>query len=250
MISPIGDRIVSEGIGSVPKSPGLNSSVILGEKSRRHGRIRQTEEDSMKQRTLWLCSLLVFAAVTALAGGGKAPTTPGKYKGWGPDVDEIEIVKTFRIADYDRIVVQHFDTSKAPLPDPSARWYGTLKIALASYDEAFMEAFRKALKAKVTVQQADSVAATPKTLIIRGTVVEMDPGSRGGRMYGGFGAGAASSKLSGEIIDAASGEVLLRFTQARRSAGTWKLSAGSDLEVMRDSVHATAQDVAHILDLF
>ena len=205
----------------------------------------------MKRHILLLCSLLVFAAVTAAqAGGGKAPTAPGTYKTWGPDIDEIEIVKTFRIADYDRIVIQHFDTSKAPLPDQSARWYGTLKIALASYDEAFIEAFRKELKAKVAIQQADPAPATPKTLIIRGTVVAMDPGTRAGRMYAGFGAGAASSKLSGEIVDAASGEVLIRFTQARRSAGTWKLSAGSDLEVMRDTVHATAQDVAHILDSF
>ncbi len=205
----------------------------------------------MKRHILLLCSLLVFASVTAAqAGGGKAPTTPGSYKGWGPDIDEIEIVKTFRIADYDRIVIQHFDTSKAPLPDQNARWYGTLKIALAGYDEAFMEAFRKALKAKVAIQQADPAPATPKMLIIRGTVVAMDPGTRAGRMYAGFGAGAASSKLSGEIVDAASGDVLIRFTQARRSAGTWKLSAGSDLEVMRDTVHATAQDVAHILDMF
>ncbi|HXH37927.1 MAG TPA: DUF4410 domain-containing protein [Thermoanaerobaculia bacterium] len=205
----------------------------------------------MKRHALLVCSILVLTTITAAqAGGGKAPTTPGKYKAWGPDIDEIEIVKTFRIADYDQIAVQPFDTSKAPLPDPNARWYGTLKIALASYDEAFMEAFRKALKAKVTIQQTRQAPSSPKTLIIRGTVDEMDPGSRGGRMYGGFGAGAASSKLSGEIVDAASGEVLLRFTQARRSAGTWKLSAGSDLEVMRDTVHATAQDVAHILDLF
>jgi hypothetical protein len=95
----------------------------------------------MIRHILLLCSLLVFAAVTTLqAGGGKAPTAPGTYKTWGPDIDEIEIVKTFRIADYDRIVVQHFDPSKAPLPDQNARWYGTLKMALASYDEAFIEA--------------------------------------------------------------------------------------------------------------
>jgi hypothetical protein len=99
----------------------------------------------MKRHIPLICSLLVFAAVTAHAGGGKAPTAPGTYKTWGPDIDEIEIVKTFRIADYDRIVIQHFDTSRAPLPDQSARWYGTLKMALAGYDEAFIEAFRKAL---------------------------------------------------------------------------------------------------------
>src|SRR5258706_531015 len=139
----------------------------------------------MKRHILLLCSLLVLAIASAAhAGGGKAPTAPGTYKTWGPDIDEIEIVKTFRIADYDRIVLQHFDTSKAPLPDQNARWYGTLKMALAGYDEAFIEAFRKALKAKVAIVQADPAPATPKTLIIRGTVVAMDPGSRRGRIYG------------------------------------------------------------------
>jgi hypothetical protein len=205
----------------------------------------------MKSRTVIAFSFVVFAAVTSLeAGGSKAPTTPGKYKEWGPDIDEIEIVKTFRIADYDRIVVQHFDTSKAPLPDPKARWYETLKVALASYDEAFIDAFRKELKAKADVHQADQRPDSARTLIIRGTVQEMDPGSRGGRYFAAYGAGAASSRLAGEIVDAASGEVLVRFVQARRAAGTWKLGGGSDLEVMRDTVHATAKDVAHILDLF
>jgi hypothetical protein len=205
----------------------------------------------MKPRTLLLCSLVAFVAVTAAqAGRGKAPTAPGKYKEWGPDIDEIEIVKTFRIADYDRISLQHFDTSKAPLPDPKVKWYGTLKIALAGYDEAFIEAFRKELKAKATIQLVDQAPKTAKTLIIRGNVEELDPGSRGGRYFAGAAAGAASSKVSGEIVDAESGEVLVRFVQARRSGGAWKMGGGSDLEVMRDTVHATAQDVAHILDSF
>jgi len=53
-----------------------------------------------------------------------------------------------------------------------------------------------------------------------------------------------------DIVDAATGEVLARVTQARRSAGTWKPVGGSDLEVMRDAIHATGKDVAHVLDAF
>jgi hypothetical protein len=203
----------------------------------------------MKVLRLLLCFLVTFTAVQTVFAA-KAPTAPGVYKGWGPDIDEIEIVKTFRIADYDHIVVRRFDTSKAPLPDEKEKWYGTLKIALAGYDQAFIEAFKKALKAKATIEQSEAEAVSPKTLIIRGTVLEMDPGSRGGRYFAAYGAGAASSKTSGEIVDGASGQVLIRFTQARRSGGSWKLGGGSDLEVMRDTVHATAQDVAHILDSF
>jgi hypothetical protein len=157
----------------------------------------------------------LLLALTAYAGG-KPSTAPGKYKEWGPDIDEIEILKTFKTADYDRIVVQHFDTSKVELPDPKAKWYGTLKMAVSSYDDAFLEAFQKELKAKPTVEQAAQAPKSRKTLIIRGTVLELDPGSRAGRYFG----------------------------------GTWKPAGGSDLEVMRDATHATAKDVAHLIDAF
>jgi hypothetical protein len=204
----------------------------------------------MKKPLFMLGALGALLLALAAYAGGKPSTAPGKYKEWGPDIDEIEILKTFKTADYDRIVVRHFDTSKVELPDPKAKWYGTLKMALSSYDDAFIEAFQKELKAKARIEEAAQAPTSRKTLIIRGTVLELDPGSRAGRYFGGFGAGAASSKLSGEIVDAATGDVLVRFTQARRSGGTWKPAGGSDLEVMRDAIHATAKDVAHLLDAF
>src|SRR2546423_1149490 len=85
----------------------------------------------------------------------EAPTGPGKYKEWGPDIDEIEIAKTFKLAGYDRIIVEPFDTSKVPLPDQKAKWYGTMKMTLAGYTQAFAEALEKELKAKAAVEQAN-----------------------------------------------------------------------------------------------
>ena len=100
------------------------------------------------------------------------------------------------------------------------------------------------------MEQAGQAPKSAKTLVVRGTVLDLDPGTRAGRYFGGFGAGAASTKVTVEIVDAATGEVLARVTQARRSAGTWKPVGGSDLEVMRDAIHATGKDVAHVLDAF
>ena len=196
---------------------------------------------------LVLLAVLVFAALPSQARDKAAPTAPGKYKEWGPDIDELEIAKTFKIAGYDHIVVEPFDTSKVAMPDKNAKWYGTMKMTLAGYTQAFTEAFEKELKAKAAVDQASQAA---KTLVVRGTVLDLDPGTRAGRYFGGFGAGAASTKLNVEIVDAATGEVLARVTQARRSAGAWKPVGGSDLEVMRDAIHATGKDVAHVLDAF
>lgn len=205
----------------------------------------------MRSRRL-LAVIVVLAVVTpALYARSKpAPTAPGMYKEWGQDIDQIEIVKTFKISDYDKIIIQPIDTSKTPLPDKKEKWYGTMKSALAAYTEWFMEAFQPELKAKASVQESSNAPKDSKTLIIRGEVDSMDPGSRAGRYFGGFGAGSASSKATFEIVDAKTGKILAKVTQARRSGGTFKGGGGSDLEVMRDSVHATAKDIAHVLDAF
>ena len=203
------------------------------------------------KRILVVCALVLLLVPSLYARGKKAaPTAPGTYKEWGQDIDQIEIMQTFKIADYDKIVVEPLDTSKTPLPDPKEKWYGTLKSALAASTEWFMEAFPKELKAKAAVEEGSAPKKAAKTLILRGSVDRMDPGSRAGRYFGGFGAGSASSTLTTEIVDAKSGKVLARVTQGRRSAGTWKGGGGSDLDVMRDSIHAIAQDMAHVLDAF
>ena len=85
---------------------------------------------------------------------------------------------------------------------------------------------------------------------MRGSVLDLSPGSRAKRYLAGYGAGAAGTKLNGEIVDAASGQVLVRFTQERRSGGTFKFGGGNDMDVMRDSIHAVGQDIAHMLEAF
>ena len=205
----------------------------------------------MKTRALVLCSLVLLIVPALYARGKKpAPTAPGTYKEWGQDIDQITINQTFKIADYDKIVVEPIDTSSTPLPDKNEKWYGTMKSALAASTEWFMEAFPTELKAKAEVEESSKAPKRAKTLIVRAAIDSMDPGSRAGRYFGGFGAGSASAKLSADFIDARSGKVLAHVTQARRSAGTWKGGGGSDLDVMRDSIHAIAQDMAHVLDAF
>ncbi len=205
----------------------------------------------MRSRRLLVAILALSVFIPAgYARTKPAPTAPGTYKEWGRDIDQIEIIKSFKISDYDKIVVEPFDTSKAPLPDQKEKWYGTLKTALAGYTGYFMEAFQPELKAKVDVQQSSTAPKSAKTLIIRGEVENLDPGSRAGRYFGGFGAGSAATKVNIEIVDAKSGKVLAKVMQARRSGGTFKAGGGNDLDVMRDAVHATAKDIAHVLDAF
>ncbi len=207
----------------------------------------------MKRRSVLLSfciALLAFAPVLQARGKKPAQTEPGQYKEWGPDIDEMEIVKSFKISDYDRIVVLPFDTSDTPLPDKNEKSYDAIKSVLDSFTFTLVEALKPELKAKADVSQADKAPKNAKTLIIRGKVELLSPGSRAKRYVAGFGAGAAGTKLSGEIVDAKSGQVLARFSQARRSGGTWKFAGGKDMDVMRDSIHAAGKDIAHILDAF
>src|SRR6266849_4223652 len=89
-----------------------------------------------------LAILAFVAGPSADAGGKKASVEPGKYKGWGPDIDEIEIVKSFRSADYNAIVVTKIDTSSTPLPDEKEKSFQSVKSVLDGFAETLTEALR------------------------------------------------------------------------------------------------------------
>lgn len=197
---------------------------------------------------LTVVSLAVLALAAPLHAGRKkpAPTEPGTYKAWGPDIDQIEIVKTFRFADCDRIFVQPFDTSATPLPDAKENTYEPVRKVLVSATEGFVQGLRGNVEPKVEIEEKPEAASG--ALIIRGKVVVMDPGSRAARYWAGFGAGAAKTKIEGEIVDGRSGEVLVRFTQERRS-GVGVM--GGDYEgLMQRNLNAIGEDVANILKSF
>jgi hypothetical protein len=202
------------------------------------------------KKSLAVALIALALAPSLLARTKPAPTAPGKYKEWGQDIDQIEIVKPLKLSDYDKIVVVPFDTSASPLPEKSEKSYNSIRSVLDGYSLTLAEALRKELKAKAEVETASTAPKSSRTLIVRGSVLDLSPGSRAKRYLAGYGAGAAGTKLNGEIVDAKTGNVLIRFTQERRSGGTFKFGGGNDMDVMRDSIHAEGQDIAHILDSF
>lgn len=203
----------------------------------------------MKRTLMLLLAVTIAAAPLADARGKKASQTePGSYKEWGePEIDEIEIVKAFALGDYDTIAVVPFDTAKIK---PEGDKAVVIQGALDGYTAVFVEGLRDELENKVKVNITEKAPKTAKTLVIRGAVEEIDPGSRAKRYVAGFGAGAARNKVSVEIADAKSGAVLVRFTQAHRSAGTFKFAGGSDAQVLRDGTRAMGEDTAQVLLAF
>jgi hypothetical protein len=195
-------------------------------------------------------SCIALAAVIAVPvmAAKKGPTAPGKYKAWGPDIDELEIVKTFKTSDYANVVVETLDVSETPKPE-DADMVGKVSNVLSKATEPFTEAIAKNASS-LQVSAAEGNAKSGRTLLVRGKVTIMDPGSRSKRMFIGYGAGAARAAITGEIVDAATGEVLLRFTQERLS-GMERFGRGSSYEeIMKRNLAAIGKDVANILKAF
>jgi len=193
-----------------------------------------------------LLLILAVAAPAAARGKKSASTEPGSYKEWGPNIDEIEIVRKFRTADYKNIVVQPFNTDGVKMPDKKDNTYEPVTKVLASSTESFVEGLKGGVEQKVSVSEKAMKAAD--TLIIRGKILTLDPGSKAARYWGGFGAGAATTKIEGEIVDAKTSQVLAKFTQERRSGVG--MMGGDYQKLMERNLKAIGEDAANILKAF
>ena len=192
-------------------------------------------------------ALLILAPVAEARKKAKAPTEPGSYTDWNGEIDQLEVVKTFHRADYSRLVVGTFSTDGVALPDPSDNSYEPVKAVLADVETPLAQGLGEELSG-MQVVRGDNGDKGAGTLLLRGRVLEIDPGSRAARYWAGFGAGAARTKLEGEVVDAASGQVLLRFTQERRSGVG--VGGGKYDKLLERNLAAIGEDLGIGLGLF
>lgn len=199
-------------------------------------------------RRVLVFALMLLSAMPLLARGkkGSSSTEPGKYKEWGPDIDEIEILKSFKFSDYTKVVVERLDTEDVELPGKDDNTFEPVKKVLASATEGFVQGLRGSVDQKVSIEE--HAGKNAGTLVIRGKVVELDPGSKAARYWAGFGAGAARAKIEGEIVDAKTGDVLARFTQERRSGVG--VMGGDYQELMQRNLNSVGEDIANLLKAF
>jgi Domain of unknown function (DUF4410) len=192
--------------------------------------------------------LALCLAAPAVANGKAGPTTPGKYTDWRGEIDELEVVSPFKLADFTRIVVEPFDVSATPLPEASDNTFEPVKKVLAGIAPPFVEGLHGELSKLPVSLAKEGESAAPQELRIRGKVLVMDPGSQAARYWGGFGAGAARTQILGEVVDGGSGQVLLRFSQERRSGfGAF----GGDYEkLMKRNLRQIGGDVSGLLKAF
>jgi len=195
-----------------------------------------------------LAVLLVAASPLVAKKGGGPPTSPGKYSDWADEIDRLEVVESFKLADYNRIVVTQLDAGDVGLPSEDDNTYTAVKQVLGDTATPLVEGMREAEGKKLPAEVGAADASAAGTLLLRGKVLEMDPGSRAARYWGGFGAGSARTKISGEVVDAASGKVLLRFTQERRSGVG--VGGGGYPQLMNRNLRKIGEDVVLILQAF
>lgn len=187
---------------------------------------------------------LLLALAFALPFGplSAQSTAPGAYKDWNK-VDSVEIVTTFKNADYTKIVVLPLDKSGITLPAETDNTFAPTKKILETSDDFFIEGLKKGIsdfrKDLAVEKGGDGGSMEPKVLVVRGKLISLDPGSKAARAFGGFGAGAAKAKIAIDSVDAATGKVLAKMTHEKR-AGQGAFG-GSYEKVMTQSLNEVGQ---------
>ncbi len=188
-----------------------------------------------------MLALLADAAVAS-----KGATTPGTYRDWNGDLDEVTIVQPFRLDTYNDIAVESFDVAGVILPNPKENTYEAVRSALGSIKPAFIQGFQEKLRQKPGA--ANMSRGKGETLVIRARLLKVDPGSQAARYFIGFGAGGVKIEMLGEVIDARSKKTLIRFRQERRS-GVGAFGGGYG-ELFARTARQIGGDVADLLNAF
>jgi Domain of unknown function (DUF4410) len=195
---------------------------------------------------------LLAAGLSLPAGAGaegKGSTAPGKYTSWGEmDFDEIEIVQAFKFADYTGVAVAPLDVSKVPeRTDNEAK---NVKEAVATVDQPFLEGLKKGVASYSKKTEVQAGAGSGHALLIKGTVLELDPGSKAARAFAGYGAGATRAKITGEVVEADTGKVLLRFTHEKRAGSGFGFAGGGSKKLMLKSAEHIGEDLGKVFKAF
>ena len=194
----------------------------------------------------FLPGVLTLALLVDAGAASKGTTMPGAYRNWNGDIDEVTILQPFRLDTYNDIAVESFDITRVALPNPKENTYEAVRSALSSLKPAFLEGFQTNLRRKPG--GANPARGKGQTLVILVRLTKLDPGSQAARYWGGFGAGAVKIEMTGEIVDASSRKILVRFKQERRSG--FGVFGGGYGELFIRTARQIGGDVAGLLNAF
>jgi len=200
-----------------------------------------------------ICILFICLLCSCAHQAPNIEASHGIVKDWNGSIDELEILEPLDLNAYSRVIVANLDTSATPLPPADENTCGPTKIVLKSASDIFTNAlrdeFKEAKSSQEIVGPVDKVTgADSRTLIVKGKVTEMNPGSQALRYWVGFGAGKSRVEVAGEIIDAQSNKPLARFKHAKASGiGTF---GGDYQKFLTDDTHDVGEDIGKMLLYF
>jgi hypothetical protein len=184
---------------------------------------------------------VLAAFVSTLSLAATAPPAPGTFRDWH-DVDEVTIIRPFNASAYDQIAVESFDSAGVKLPPTNDNTYAAVQSAIRMMKPAFMDGLAQKAKRKAIPTRGG------KSLVVRARLTKVDPGSQAARYFVGFGAGAVKIAIVGEIIDGASGKVLVRFAQERRSG--FGAFGGNYSELFMRTARQIGGDIGGLINAF
>jgi uncharacterized protein DUF4410 len=150
------------------------------------------------------------------------------------------------------VVIRPFDTSRAELGTGSdggkeARQQEAQTMKNEGprvLAERFVATLEKSGPFKAVRSLKADEPAPEQALVVEGTFLQLDPGSRAKRYFAGFGAGKSSVKVSGTVKDAA-GKTLATFEQRR--IGAMGMAGGDSLGKMMSDSRSIGEDIAKFL---
>jgi hypothetical protein len=137
---------------------------------------------------------------------------------------------------------------QTPLPKQDDNTYPPTATALSKATDFFITGIKKRVAGKLEAsiaEQAPTADAAKGVLLIRGEVLELNPGSRAARYWVGFGAGKSRAEIKGEIVNAETGAPLLKFSHAR--ASSMGEGGGDYTTFLDDDIREVGEDIGKML---
>jgi len=130
-----------------------------------------------------------------------------------------------KLAGYNAIVLQDFSVDKNPATEDFPKGLETMMHSRAVAKVRDEKVFNKVIDAgEAPATQTDS---SQRSVVLNGTVMIFDKGSRAGRYWVGFGAGQAKLKVRFVLTDAGTGAEVMHWDQIATFKGTFNAFGGS-----------------------
>lgn len=191
-----------------------------------------------------LLRITLFSAFILLAPGiavADQKPTVGSHEDWD-DLDKVEIKQLFKLGDYATVTVEPFDTKDIALPEQDDNTYKPVVEAQSLFNQRIFAKIQDELDQKPVLANVD--VSKGNGLLVRGKVVEMNPGIKSLRMFVGYGAGHAGIVINCELIDIKTNTVLATMTQKRAS------SNGDYDEALEELTEELGEDIASLIAHF